>query len=116
LRSFFVQEEKVLRNNKAYSMIDANKSGVRFHSKELKKLNPDFIKAKKEYNEIESNLIKDFADVAGETRLSDVKLNPPVDHSVLYSEKLLILIRSRRLWSSLHGLGRIGAISQATLN
>jgi hypothetical protein len=25
-------------------------------------------------------------------------------------------IRSRRLWSSLHGLGRIGAISQVTLN
>jgi long-chain acyl-CoA synthetase len=29
---------------------------------------------------------------------------------------LLNLIRSRRLWSSLHGLGWIGAISQVTLN
>ncbi len=28
----------------------------------------------------------------------------------------LFIIRSRRLWSSLHGLGWIGAISQVTLN
>lgn len=60
-----LKDEKMLRNNRAYSTIDTNKSGVRFRNAALEEVNKSHLKAKREYEQQQQSIVKDILNVAG---------------------------------------------------
>jgi DNA mismatch repair ATPase MutS len=61
-----LQEERVLRNNKNYEMLDTNKSGVRFRSPALVDLNSEYVSARDRYAEQQKAIVTEIVSVAGE--------------------------------------------------
>lgn len=60
-----LKEEKSLRNNRNYHMIDTNKSGVRFRNSALEEINEIYLKARRQYEEQQSSVVKEILGVAG---------------------------------------------------
>ncbi|XP_076064509.1 DNA mismatch repair protein spel1 isoform X2 [Oratosquilla oratoria] len=59
-----LKEEKALRNNRSYHMIDANKSGVRFRNSALQDLNDQYLSAKEEYVEQQKSVVEEIINIA----------------------------------------------------
>ncbi|XP_046399534.1 DNA mismatch repair protein Msh2 isoform X2 [Ischnura elegans] len=57
-----LKDEKLLRNNRAYTILDSNKAGVRFQSERLRRANDDYVSAREEYSQqqkaVEVEIIK----------------------------------------------------------
>lgn len=64
IRVFVVQDEKVLRNNRAYTTIDTNKNGVRFRSSALRSFNDDYAEAKGQYTDMQRNVVNEVIAIA----------------------------------------------------
>lgn len=60
-----LKEEKILRNNKRYTILDFNKTGVRFRNSKLNELNDDFIVARNKYLERQKDVIAEIIGIAG---------------------------------------------------
>lgn len=59
------QDEKALRNNKHYNVIDTKNNGVRFHNKALRELNEEYLQCKENYNEQQKSLVAEITNIAG---------------------------------------------------
>ena len=59
------QDEKALRNNKHYTVIDTKNNGVRFHNKALRELNEEYLQCKENYNEQQKSLVAEITNIAG---------------------------------------------------
>ncbi|XP_050447674.1 DNA mismatch repair protein Msh2 isoform X2 [Cataglyphis hispanica] len=59
-----LKEEKILRNNKHYTILDSNKTGVRFRNSKLNELNDDFIVARNKYLERQKDVIAEIIGIA----------------------------------------------------
>ncbi|KAK2146372.1 hypothetical protein LSH36_613g01007 [Paralvinella palmiformis] len=59
------KDEKVMRNNKMYHMIDTKKDGVRFRNTALEELNTEFRDAKLSYEEQQKSLVEEVLGIAG---------------------------------------------------
>ena len=55
----------MLRNNKGYHMIDANKNGVRFRNADLRDLNVEWIRVKADYTEQQKSVVAEIIGIAG---------------------------------------------------
>ncbi|XP_071439424.1 DNA mismatch repair protein Msh2 [Hetaerina americana] len=57
-----LKDEKLLRNNRAYVILDSNKAGVRFQNERLRRANDDYVAAREEYGQqqkmVEVEIIK----------------------------------------------------------
>lgn len=60
-----LKEEKVLRNKKHYTILDSNKTGVRFRNSKLSELNEDFIAIRNRYMEKQKDVIAEIVEIAG---------------------------------------------------
>jgi len=60
-----LKEEKILRNNKRYTILDSNKAGVRFRNSKLNELNDEFIVARNKYLERQKDVITEIMGIAG---------------------------------------------------
>lgn len=60
-----LKEEKILRNKKHYTILDSNKTGVRFRNNKLDELNDDFIAARNRYLERQKDVITEIIGIAG---------------------------------------------------
>ncbi|CAK9806196.1 DNA mismatch repair protein Msh2 [Anthophora quadrimaculata] len=59
-----LKEEKVLRNKKQYTILDSNKSGVRFRSNKLNDLNDDYIAARDKYIGEQKKVVAEIVEIA----------------------------------------------------
>ncbi|KAK7068453.1 MutS-like protein [Halocaridina rubra] len=59
-----LKEEKVLRNNRNYRMIDTNKAGVRFRNSALQDLNDQYINAREEYAQQQKSVVDEIINIA----------------------------------------------------
>ncbi|XP_020288290.1 DNA mismatch repair protein Msh2 [Pseudomyrmex gracilis] len=59
-----LKEEKVLRNKKHYTILDSNKTGVRFRNSKLYELNEDFIAIRHKYMEKQKDVIGEIVEIA----------------------------------------------------
>ncbi|XP_042295293.1 DNA mismatch repair protein Msh2 isoform X2 [Sceloporus undulatus] len=58
------REEKVLRNNLKYKILETQKNGVKFSNSALKEINEEYIKNRKEYEEMQDVVVKEIISVA----------------------------------------------------
>ena len=58
------QDEKNLRNNRKYTIIDTNKAGVRFRNGMLRELNDQYIVSKENYMEQQKSVVDEIIDIA----------------------------------------------------
>ncbi|XP_017799020.1 PREDICTED: DNA mismatch repair protein Msh2-like [Habropoda laboriosa] len=59
-----LKEEKVLRNKKQYTILDSNKSGVRFRSNKLNDLNDEYIAARDKYTVEQKKVVTEIIEIA----------------------------------------------------
>nr|XP_027229017.1 DNA mismatch repair protein Msh2-like [Penaeus vannamei] len=59
-----LKEEKVLRNNRSYHMIDTNKAGVRFRNNALQDLNEQHMASKEEYAQQQKTVVEEIMNIA----------------------------------------------------
>ncbi|XP_076178005.1 DNA mismatch repair protein Msh2-like isoform X3 [Ptiloglossa arizonensis] len=59
-----LKDEKVLRNKKHYTILDSNKSGVRFRSNKLTVLNEEYIAAREKYTIQQKNFVTEIIEIA----------------------------------------------------
>lgn len=60
-----LKEEKILRQNKTYKIIDVIKGGIRFNTEELADLNEEYIQINKNYENQQKNIVTEIFEVAG---------------------------------------------------
>ena len=60
-----LKDEKNLRNNRNYHMIDTNKSGVRFRNSSLEEINETYLRVRREYEQQQQSVVKEILSVAG---------------------------------------------------
>ncbi|CAL7946134.1 unnamed protein product [Xylocopa violacea] len=59
-----LKEEKVLRNKKQYTILDSNKSGVRFRSNKLNDLNDEYIAVRQKYTTEQKKVVTEIMEIA----------------------------------------------------
>ncbi|XP_034173132.2 DNA mismatch repair protein spel1 [Osmia lignaria lignaria] len=59
-----LKEEKVLRNKKQYTILDSNKSGVRFRSNKLNELNDEYIATRDRYTIEQKKVVTEIVEIA----------------------------------------------------
>ncbi|XP_058790262.1 DNA mismatch repair protein Msh2 [Phymastichus coffea] len=59
-----LKEEKSLRKNNNYNILDSNKSGVKFRNKELEQLNKDYLSDKDNYTDKQKIIVKEIIETA----------------------------------------------------
>ncbi|XP_068207962.1 DNA mismatch repair protein Msh2-like [Palaemon carinicauda] len=60
-----LKEEKVLRNNRNYRMIDTNKAGVRFRNGAMQDLNDQHMSCREEYASQQKSVVDEILSIAG---------------------------------------------------
>lgn len=60
-----LKEEKVLRNNKSYTILDSNKGGVRFRNTKLTDLNEDYMALREKYETAQKSVVTEIIGIAG---------------------------------------------------
>ncbi|XP_061481625.1 DNA mismatch repair protein Msh2 isoform X2 [Rhineura floridana] len=58
------REEKVLRNNLKYKILETQKNGVKFSNSQLKEINEEYIKIREEYEKNQAMVVKEIISVA----------------------------------------------------
>ncbi|KAK9412166.1 DNA mismatch repair protein Msh2 [Crotalus adamanteus] len=58
------REEKVLRNNLKYKILETQKNGVKFSNSALKEINEEYMKSRKEYEDMQDAVVKEIINVA----------------------------------------------------
>ncbi|KAJ7341251.1 hypothetical protein JRQ81_005136 [Phrynocephalus forsythii] len=74
------REEKVLRNNLKYKVLETLKNGVKFCNSALKEINEEYIKIRKEYEEMQEVVVKEIINVASGYKEPIQLLNDLVGH------------------------------------
>lgn len=62
-----LKDEKVLRNKKHYTILDSNKSGVRFRNNKLNELNDEYIAIRDKYTGEQKKVVAEIIEIAGTT-------------------------------------------------
>ena len=60
------QDEKVLRTNKRYHIVDTNKNGVRFRNSALLDLNTEYLQARDDYEQQQKGVVAEVISIAGQ--------------------------------------------------
>lgn len=58
-----VQEEKRIRDNRSFDIVDVKKQGISFVNRELRELNEDYIRLKSDYRVMQQTLVGDIIEV-----------------------------------------------------
>ncbi|XP_065342598.1 DNA mismatch repair protein Msh2 [Cloeon dipterum] len=59
-----LKDEKILRGNKKFTIIDTNKAGIRFTNQKLRGLNENYQEASEEYQKTQQEIVQGVVDVA----------------------------------------------------
>ncbi|CAC5426826.1 MSH2 [Mytilus coruscus] len=58
------KDEKALRNNKNYMVIDTKNNGVRFHNNAVRKFNEEYLQCKEDYNDQQKSVVAEVTNIA----------------------------------------------------
>ncbi|XP_033210960.1 DNA mismatch repair protein Msh2 [Belonocnema kinseyi] len=59
-----LKEEKVLRNNKTYTILDSNKGGVRFQNNKVRDLNEEYMCVREKYEAAQKSVVAEITSIA----------------------------------------------------
>lgn len=57
------QEEKRIRDNRSFDIVDVKNKGISFVNRELRELNDDYIRLKNDYRVMQQTLVGDIVEV-----------------------------------------------------